>query len=65
MYSPGRQYTCGVSKSSNFFSIVVRNAADDGLVGQLDASVTFTQNRDSVSLPKSSLSKISRTDNVC
>lgn len=50
-FSPVRIYRCDVSKSSNFFSIVVRNNNGDGLVGQLDASVTFTQNRNSVSRP--------------
>ncbi|CZT16161.1 uncharacterized protein RCC_02002 [Ramularia collo-cygni] len=47
-HNPGREYRCDVSKSSNFFSVVVRNNDDDGMVGQLDVSVSFTQSKDSV-----------------
>ena len=41
---------CEVVGSSNFFSVVVTNDADDSLVGNLDVSVTFDEGENGVSL---------------
>ncbi|KAM3414302.1 hypothetical protein BST61_g10955 [Cercospora zeina] len=39
---------CEVVGSSNFFSVVVTNDADDSLVGNLDVSVTFAEGENAV-----------------
>ncbi|KAK4612211.1 hypothetical protein CLAFUW4_12931 [Fulvia fulva] len=47
-FNPSRTYKCNVSKSTNFFSIIVRNNDDESQVANLDVSVSFMKNRDSI-----------------